>query len=161
MSVPLYVVRHAHAGSRGDWVAPDGDRPLSGKGRRRADEIARALAEVGITEIWSSPLARCVQTMEPLAALLGIQVGRSDALAEGAALAAGVELVERLATAGTGAALCSHGDVIPDLLAALARRGTRLDPDGACPKGSIWILRTHDGVVTEAVYAGTGGLPAG
>src|SRR5690606_11594116 len=104
---------------------------------------------------------RCVQTMEPLAALLGLEIGRSDALVEGAALAAGVELVERLAADGTVAALCSHGDVIPDLLAALARRGAVLDPDGACPKGSIWILHTHDGDVTEAVYAGTRGLPAG
>lgn len=159
--MPIYLVRHAHAGQRAEWVAPDGDRPLSDKGHRRAEGLADELAEVGITEIWSSPLVRCVQTMEPLAARLGTAVGTDDALAEGAALAAGIALVERLATEGTIAALCSHGDVIPELLAGLARRGADLDPDGACPKGSVWVLHTHEGAVTRAEYAGIGPLPAG
>ncbi|MBK5222733.1 MAG: histidine phosphatase family protein [Acidimicrobiia bacterium] len=159
--MPIYLVRHAHAGSRDAWVAPDADRHLSDQGWGRAHEIADTLASVGITEVRSSPLVRCVETMEPLAAALGIEVGDDEALREGATLAAGVVLVERLAADGTIAALCSHGDIIPDLLAALARRGARLDPGGACPKGSIWILRTHDGSVTEAVYAGKGGLPIG
>ncbi|QGG94537.1 SixA phosphatase family protein [Actinomarinicola tropica] len=159
--MPLYLVRHAHAGRRDAWVGPDGHRPLSDKGRRRADELGQELADLGIARILSSPLIRCVETMEPLAARLGLSVEHDDALREGAALAAGITLVEGLAREGTVAALCSHGDVIPELLAGLARRGARLDPDGACPKGSVWVLHVRDGEVVEADYAGLGPLPRG
>src|SRR5690606_32142946 len=108
----------------------------------------------GIREIWTSPLVRCVETVEPLGSRCDVEVRRTHALAEGAPLADTVDLVERLAKDDVTAALCSHGDVIPDLLAALARRGADLDPDGACPKGSIWILQVADGEVTRADYAG-------
>lgn len=159
--MPLYLVRHAHAGRRDAWVGPDGHRPLSEKGRRRADELAEQLAGLGIARILSSPLVRCVETVDPLAERLGLPVEHSEALREGAALAAGIALVEELAASGTVAALCSHGDVIPELLAGLARRGARLDPDGAVPKGSVWVLHVRDGEVVEAAYAGVGPLPRG
>lgn len=152
--MPIFVIRHAHAGSRQEWTGDDVERPLSPKGRARAASIAETLADEGITEIWTSPLVRCVQTVEPLGARCDVAVQRTDALVEGAPLAATVDLVERLAKDDVVAALCSHGDVIPDLLAALARRGADLDPDGACPKGSVWILRVSGGVVTRADYAG-------
>ncbi len=152
--MPLYLVRHAHAGSRREWDGPDAARPLSPKGRRRAVEIGELLAESGVERVLSSPLVRCVETMEPLATLLDVEVERSEPLREGASPTASIGLVEELAAAGTVAALCSHGDVIPDVLAGLARRGARLDPDGACPKGSIWVLDVHGGVVTDARYAG-------
>jgi broad specificity phosphatase PhoE len=155
-AVPIYVIRHAHAGSRSDWIGPDSERPLSDKGRRRSEAIATELSDVGIAEIWTSPLVRCVETVEPLAERCDVAVRCTDALAEGAALAATVELVEKLAADGTTAALCSHGDVIPDLLAALARRGADLDASGSCPKGSIWVLVVEDGAVTRADYAGKG-----
>ena len=152
--VPIYVVRHAHAGSRGNWDGPDRERPLSERGRSQADAIAGHLADAGIAEIWTSPFVRCVETVEPLAEKCDLVIGRTDALAEGAPLATTVELVEGLATAGTTAALCSHGDVIPDLLAGLARRGAELDPKGSCPKGSVWVLHTDDGRIVRADYAG-------
>ena len=154
--VPIYVIRHAHAGSRSDWIGPDGDRPLSDKGRKRSEAIADELGDVGVSEIWTSPLVRCVETVEPLAERCDVAIRCTDALAEGAALAATVELVEKLAADETTAALCSHGDVIPDLLAALARRGADLDADGACPKGSIWALVVEHGAVTRADYLGRG-----
>lgn len=159
--MPIYLVRHAHAGIRDAWVGPDDQRPLSDKGRRRAAEIDEQLADVGITRILSSPSVRCVETMQPLAERLGLEIEHHHALAEGAALAAGVALMEELVADGAVAALCSHGDVIPELLAALARRGADLDPDGACRKGSIWILHARDGAVTEATYAGLDPLPRG
>ena len=50
----LYVVRHAHAGSRSAWEGPDEDRPLSPKGHRQSVAIAEALAAVGSTRLVSS-----------------------------------------------------------------------------------------------------------
>lgn len=150
----LYVIRHAHAGSRHGWDGPDGDRPLSTKGRARAGEIGEQLGTDGIERVLTSPLVRCVETVEPLAARLGLAVEHAEALREGARLADTIDLVESLAAAGTVAALCSHGDVIPELLAGLARRGVPLDPDGACPKGSIWRLPIEAGTVARAEYLG-------
>lgn len=152
----IYLVRHAHAGSRRAWDEPDHLRPLTDKGWRRANEIASELADAGIQRLLSSRYLRCTQSFGPLAAKLGLPVQDHPALAEGATLAAGIELIESLVAADTTAALCSHGDIIPELLAGLARRGATLDPHGACPKGSVWVLETDGQVITRATYQGAG-----
>ena len=48
--------------------------------------------------------------------------------------------------------LCSHGDVIPDLVQALARRGTEVLTPPDWRKASIWVLDVPDadGVVATA-----------
>lgn len=157
----IYLVRHAHAGARRAWEGDDHLRPLSPKGWARANQLPDLLGQVGIETLLSSRYVRCTQTLGPLASRLGRGVQEHDALAEGARLSQGIGLVESLVDDGRTAALCSHGDVIPELLAGLARRGTHLDPGGACPKGSIWILSVADGEVTHGTYAGTGTLPVG
>jgi phosphohistidine phosphatase SixA len=158
----IFLVRHAHAGSRERWgEAPDHERPLSAKGWDRANELADILDDQGIGRLVSSHYLRCTQTFGPLAARLGVEVEEHPALAEGASLAAGIDLIEALVADGNTAALSSHGDVVPQLLEGLARRGTTLDPNGRCPKGSVWILTVRDGEVDRAIYAGTGALPVG
>src|SRR5205085_3956418 len=92
-----YLVRHAKAGSRAKWTAPDDLRPLSKPGRRQADALADALGDTGITRIVSSPHVRCRQTVEPLAARCGVQVESSDALAEGASLADALTAFDKVA----------------------------------------------------------------
>lgn len=154
----LYLVRHAHAGSRSEWTEPDHQRPLSPKGWERANGLVEALGGCSIDRLLSSPYLRCTQTLGPLAAARNLEVEPHDALAEGAPLESGITLVEELVSAGTTAALCSHGDIIPELLAGLARRGTVLD-GGSCPKGSIWVLHASGGSIERATYAGTGALP--
>jgi phosphohistidine phosphatase SixA len=150
----IFLVRHAHAGARGDWDDADHLRPLSEKGWDRANSLASQLADEGIERVLSSPYVRCTQSVGPLAAKLGLDVDEHAALAEGASLASGIELVDSLIEQGSTAALCSHGDVIPELLAGLGRRGAEIDPNGACPKGSVWILEVDGAAVTRAVYAG-------
>jgi phosphohistidine phosphatase SixA len=158
----IFLVRHAHAGSRHDWDgAPDHERPLSAAGWDRANQLVDVLGDQGIDRLLSSHYVRCTQTFGPLAAHLGVDIEQHPALAEGASLAAGIELVGALAAGDDTAAVCSHGDVIPELLAGLARRGVELDPNGRCPKGSVWILTVSEGEITHAVYAGTDGLPLG
>ena len=70
-------------------------------------------------------------------------------LAEGASTPAVLVLLGELPD---GAVLCSHGDVIPDLLDALVRRGTRLLTEPNWRKAAIWILDVPDpdGRVTTA-----------
>jgi phosphohistidine phosphatase SixA len=140
------VVRHAHAGSRSSWDGPDAARPLSRKGRRQAARIAEALAEAGITRLVSSPAARCVQTLEPLGDRLGLAVDADGRLLEGATGSEALKLADELSTAnGQAVAVCSHGDVIPELLRELRHHGgTRIDDPFLWPKASTWIV-TWDG----------------
>jgi 2,3-bisphosphoglycerate-dependent phosphoglycerate mutase len=65
----LLLVRHAHA----DWQ-PDETRPLSEAGRRDAERVAEILAPLAPTGIYSSPYRRARQTVEPLAARLGLSI---------------------------------------------------------------------------------------
>jgi 8-oxo-dGTP diphosphatase len=77
--------------------------------------------------------------VQPLAAHLGVDVETSTALAEGAPVDAAVALA--VECAGDDAVLCSHGDVIPAVLDALARAdGLPLPPNFPCAKGSTWVL---------------------
>src|SRR5262249_55413614 len=64
---PVYLVRHAKAGSREQWRADDDLRPLTTKGWRQAEGLVEAFADRPLASILSSPAVRCVQTVEPLA----------------------------------------------------------------------------------------------
>ena len=73
----LLLVRHAHA----DWQ-PDEMRPLSEVGRRDAQRIAEVLGPLNPASIYSSPYRRARQTVEPLAARLGIPIVEMSDLRE-------------------------------------------------------------------------------
>ncbi len=50
-----------------------------------------------------------------------------------------------------GAVLCSHGDVIGEVIDALVRRGCELTSPPDWRKGSTWVLRRDDdGTFTSA-----------
>ncbi len=105
-----FLLRHASAGDRHSWADDDRFRPLDDKGRRQADEIAAALAGEDIRRVVASPYVRCVETVEPLAAKLGLEVELDDRLAEGAGKTAQALLAE------DGVVACTHGDVIHELI---------------------------------------------
>ncbi len=145
--MPLYVVRHAKAGDRAAWTGPDEARPISKKGRRQADAIAAMLADEPVTRVLSSPYLRCIQTVEPLAAKRGLEVEVVDALAEGQPFEPVLDL---LAALPDHAVLCSHGDLIPDTMHALARRGMVLDGEPDWRKGVTWVLERNGGHIVRA-----------
>ena len=145
-TIRCLIVRHAHAGKRGS--AEDERRGLSERGLAQASRIAAELRVDSIAAIVSSPYLRCVETVEPLATALGLTVGTSDALAEGAGAQAALGMVEE---ADEPVVLCTHGDVIGELISTLAGRGIPLDDDRLA-KGSTWVLTVVDGAVTSATY---------
>jgi broad specificity phosphatase PhoE len=151
--VTVFLVRHGKAGSRRDWKAADELRPLSKPGRRQADALAdtltAAIALPGLNRIASSPFVRCRETVTPLAERRGLTVELSDSLAEGTPLVEALRLVEKVADQET--VLCSHGDVIGNLLAHFARHGVRLDDD-RIEKCSTWALDIEAGAVVAARY---------
>jgi phosphohistidine phosphatase len=65
----LYIVRHAIAAERGDDWPDDDKRPLTEKGIARFEEGVAGLSwlEVGLDEIFTSPLVRAKQTADILA----------------------------------------------------------------------------------------------
>lgn len=146
----LFVIRHADAGSRSGHDGPDERRPLSKRGVRQAGGIQASLADEDIKRLVASPYLRCVQTLEPLADHLGLEVEVDDRLAEGAGAAGALELATEL-KAGA-AAVCSHGDVIPDVLEALQARGTRLKDELRWQKASTWVLTWNGSDLARGRY---------
>ncbi len=145
----VYLVRHAKAGSRKAWTGDDELRPLSKAGKAQARALAKRLAGEGITRVFSSPYVRCRQSVEPLAERIGVPVEPSDALREGASLADSLRLVEKVA--GENAVLCTHGDVLGNLLLHFADLGIDLETD-RIEKGSVWALEFADDEVRSATY---------
>jgi 8-oxo-dGTP diphosphatase len=150
--VTVYLVRHAKAGSRKNWVGLDELRPLSKTGARQAAELAIVLghcAPKGADRVISSPFLRCRQTVEPYAAAIGRTVEVADELGEGASNESAQRIIEQCGDAD--AVLCSHGDVIGEVLRHAARHGVAL-PDDRMEKGSTWILELVAGAIVEVRY---------
>jgi broad specificity phosphatase PhoE len=148
-STPVFIVRHAKAGSRSAWEGSDEARPLSKAGRRQAAGLATVLGDQGIARIITSPFVRCRETVEPLAAQRGLLIEPSDWLAEGSPLSDALRLVEKVADEVT--VLCTHGDVIAALLDHLRRLGIA-PSDPRFEKASTWVLDTERGDVTSVTY---------
>ncbi|MBA3366903.1 MAG: histidine phosphatase family protein, partial [Actinobacteria bacterium] len=108
----VLLVRHASAGDRSDWEGDDALRPIDAGGRRQAKGLAEL--EYGVTRVLSSPAVRCVQTVAPLAERLGLPVEERGELDEGSSRDTVGVLLEELAD--ETAVLCTHGDVIQDLI---------------------------------------------
>ncbi len=143
----VHLVRHAKAGNRESWTEPDELRPLSKAGQRQTAAITAALATVPVSVIWSSPSMRCVQTVEPLAAERGLVIAISPALAEGMGFEGALALLSEVPD---HAVLCSHGDVIPEVIEALHRRGVNVGPVD-WRKATRWVLeRDGDGLPGQA-----------
>lgn len=149
----LYLVRHAAAGARVGWTGHDVDRPLTEKGRRQAEALVPLLGTAGITRIYSSPYVRCRETVEPLAHELALRIRRSKNLAEGASVVRTLGWFSKLA--GENAVLCSHGDMIPQLMREFRDAGVPLHSPHEyldCKKGSVWAVNYDGGNPVEAVY---------
>ena len=127
------LLRHASAGHRTRWDGHDVGRPLDDRGRRQASELVELLRPFGVRRVVSSPYVRCVETVEPLAAALGVPVEEDERLAEGGEGSANELLSE------DGVVCCTHGDVVE----ALVGRGLK--------KGAAVVLR--DGDVVQEIPA--------
>jgi phosphohistidine phosphatase SixA len=150
--VIISLVRHARAGSRKAWSQPDIERPLDPKGRDQASAICALLRTRDIGRIVSSPALRCQQTVGPLVHLRRLPLELHEALAEGAPVALALALIDECVAGGHDAVLCSHGDVIPAVLDALAAAGVDVPAPRERKKGSIWDLHVRDGRIERAGY---------
>jgi 8-oxo-(d)GTP phosphatase len=144
--VAVLLVRHAVAEDRHRWAGDDDGRPLTGRGRAQAEALVGQLRALAPTDVASSPSLRCVDTVAPLAAAAGLAVRPAEALAEGNGGAA-ADLVRSLLAAPGTAVLCTHGDVVPEVLDALG-----VGSGGRCQKGSTWVLDAGDDGGVRGLY---------
>jgi len=146
----IYLVRHASAGIRSDTDSDDWRRQLDKRGKRQTRALRDLLMAHPITRIGSSNYARCVDTVTPFAKRLGVPVELEGALVEGSHPHRIVSLIAELQE--ESAVLCSHGDVIGDLIGHLFAEGVPMDGPRKWDKGSIWELRTIAGRVVAGHY---------
>jgi broad specificity phosphatase PhoE len=145
----IYLLRHTHAGNKQAWRGPDDCRPLSATGRREAAGLVPQYRDRPVATILSSPALRCQQTVQPLAEQRHLPVGLEgrldvDAKVEEAAALLRPDLDDVV--------LCTHGELIGQLLGLLRARSAPIGDDARWPKGSTWLLRLKGDRVAEATY---------
>ena len=146
----IYLVRHAKAGSRSAWTEDDRDRPLVDNGWEQANALAARLSALNPSVLWSSPYLRCQQTLQPLGELCGLDVVVDSRLEEDSPLEKSLAVLD---DAPDNAVLCSHGDVIPDAVNGLIRRGMDVDDvPRALKKASVFVLHRENGLYIRAEY---------
>ena len=120
----IIALRHGKAVPPESWDGPDATRPLMQRGQDQAVSIAPGIAAYGPRKLVSSTAARCLATIEPLAQLVGRHVTATAAISQDAheygQSDVGSILLKRLASTKT-TVLCSHGPVLPDIIAEVAR----------------------------------------
>jgi 8-oxo-dGTP diphosphatase len=146
----VFLIRHAHVGERRDWAGDDRLRPLSNIGHRQAARLANSIRPYSPERVLTSPDTRCLQTMTPLARWLGMVAEPTHHLAENAGRQA-LALIR--AMADMTVALCTHGEVIAEVLIAIADEDyLDLGTHPRQARGSAWVLEPGRGRFLHARY---------
>lgn len=161
-TTPIVILRHGSAGERTDWRADDALRPLDQHGLAEAAILPELLGAFGPLRVVSSATIRCLGTVLPYALRSGIPVetdlaftvvglGVAD-LADARAAA-----LELMAT-GTPTVVCTHGEIVPELVKALCTElGEKPPDDPGLRKGGFWVVHLGAGEIAamERHYATT------
>ncbi len=78
----IYLIRHGETALNAARVVQPANTPLSDRGLRQAQELAKRLGSVGLAGIFCSDLERAVQTADPISAATGLTIQYSDVLQE-------------------------------------------------------------------------------
>ena len=137
ISVPLLLVRHAHAGNGDTWRAGGHDdlvRPLSEKGQRAVAQITELARAFGVRSVVTSPALRCTQTVGGLRQFT--QWSESPWLYDGADIDTSefAEILDNVLTTTTPLAVCAHGEQLDWLVTHLGLGPIRFS------KGGVLVL---------------------
>lgn len=135
----MLLLRHASAGQRLSSPGVDRFRRLDEGGRSTARQLVWALADREITQIVSSPLARCVETVVPLAQSRGLIVEDHWELSLDASLD---DLMTLLLDLPDTTLACTHREAFEKLLGW----------DVTCEKGGAWVLERSGSELVPALY---------
>lgn len=135
----IYLIRHAEPVSPATYSGSDLNRPLSDRGRKQAQWMAKHLNASKATEVLTSPYARCLETAEIIAKALGLEAKTDDQLHIAAVFTPKAGPEPRIYVA--------HSNNIP---VALAEIGIECH---ACAHASCWtVMLDGKGKVVSAEY---------
>ena len=154
----VLIVRHGSAGSKSRYKGDDRMRPLDKRGRAQAESLVGQLLAFGANTLYAADRSRCIQTIEPLADELGVEIHREPLLTEEAysedRKAARRRILEIAAADGIPV-ICTQGKVIPDLIEWWCQRdGVRPDKSRN-RKGSTWVMSLWQGHLVAADHIGS------
>ena len=156
----VIALRHGKAVQPDSWDGPDSTRPLLQRGTDEARSVAPGVAAFAPSKLVSSTAARCVATIQPLAELTGKTVTVTDGISQDA-WETGVaevpsEVARRLAR-GRSVVFCSHGPVLPEIIAEVGRltntadaralRNASMLPTAAFTVMHVSLEDPHGGIV--------------
>lgn len=166
-TTPLIILRHGSAGEKSDWRGDDTLRPLDERGHVEAAALAELLPAFGPLRVISSATARCVETLLPYTLRTGTRLETEPAFTVGAAelpppdgtdgarTAHVANLVDartvmlRLLADRTPTVVCTHGEVVCDLIDAVCKEfGAKTPEDPALRKGAFWVV--HVGATDDS-----------
>ncbi|MBT2206669.1 MULTISPECIES: NUDIX domain-containing protein [Actinomadura] len=148
---PLVILRHGSAGEKHAWHEPDELRPLDGKGRAEASELAALLHAYGPSRPLSSATARCVETVLPYARLVRTPITTDAAFTVGETDAdRAMERVLEIVAEGLPTVLCTHGEVVSDLVTGLCKElGENPPDDPGLRKSEFWVVHLDGSTIAS------------
>ncbi len=149
----VLIVRHGTAGRKARYKGDDRKRPLDGTGRKQAKALVPQLLAFGAEEVYAADRVRCSQTVEPLAAALGVLISSEPTLTEEAyaeSPKAAHRRVLEIAAQSSTPVICTQGKVIPPLIAWWCERDGVKPDKSRNRKGSTWVLSLVDGRLVAA-----------
>jgi 8-oxo-dGTP diphosphatase len=135
----VLLLRHASAGARLSSPAIDRFRQLDHDGRAQARDLTWTLANREIERIVTSPLARCVETVVPIAERRQLVVERRIEFLPEAQLEAILQLLGELPDATL---VCTHREVILQLF----------EGGVTCEKAGTWVLERVGALFSPTEY---------
>jgi 8-oxo-dGTP diphosphatase len=142
---PLVIARHGSAGDRAGWDGDDTMRPLDEVGLEQTRVLTGILAGYDVKAVHSADVARCIDTVAPYAASIGVDVVPEPSMSEAGFDPddlLGVDRMVALAAAGVPTVVSSQRPVIPGLIAGvLTALGAAVPPDLSTRKGGFWVLQ--------------------
>jgi len=149
----LHLVRHAIAGVRGTWTeGGDFERPLTDDGQAQAQALVSWFEDRPVQRIWTSRALRCQQTVAPLAQAINVEAEVRDELSEGGRPGTLLELIRETVQEPGESVMCSHGDLIPEVLNYLLREGMTIRGGRGCERASIWSLQARGRDIVSGSY---------
>lgn len=135
----MLLLRHASAGQRLSSPGIDRFRRLDEAGRGLARQLVWAFADREITRVVSSPLARCVESVVPLAESRNLVIESRWELAPDVPLD---DILTLLVDLPDTSVACTHREVFEMLLGW----------DVTCEKGAAWVLERNGSEFVPALY---------
>jgi 8-oxo-dGTP diphosphatase len=135
----MLLLRHASAGGRLSSPEIDRWRRLDEAGRLVARQLVWAFADREITRVVSSPLARCVESVVPLAEARRLVVEPRWELAPDTEIE---DVMTLLADLPETSVVCTHREIFEKLLGW----------DVMCEKGGAWVLERGGPDLVPAFY---------